>query len=240
MKRVLVCTAMLALAGCEQRESPAPEAGTAAVSQVPEQDRKALYMLGVSLARQYADVQLTAEELPYVKAGMREQLFTDGQAAKPRVDKEALGQWRARRAAANAAVEKQKAQPFLEQAARQQGVVKTEAGALFLSLGEGLGPSPSPTDTVKVHYRALLADGTEFDSSYRQGTPHQVKLDEASPCWREGLLRMKVGGAAKLVCSSGLTFGDQGLDYKVPGGAATVFELELFELVREASTCVDC
>jgi FKBP-type peptidyl-prolyl cis-trans isomerase FkpA len=222
---------MLALAGCEQRESPPPEAGAAAVSQVPEQDRKALYMLGVSLARQYSDVQLTAEELPYVKAGMREQLFTDGRAMKPRVDKNALGQWRARRAAAHAAGEKQRAQPFLEQVARQEGVVKTEAGVLFLSLGEGLGSSPSPTDRVKVHFRAMLADGTEFDNSYRKGTPHEVKLDEASPCWREGLSRMKVGGAARLVCSSDLTFGDKGLDYKVPGGAATVFELELFEIV---------
>lgn len=232
MERVLVCTAMLALAACQQRETPAPEVSTAATSQVPERDQKALYMLGVGLARQYADAHLTAEELPYVKAGMRDQVLKDARATKLRLDKQGIGELRQRRAASHAAVEKQKAQPFLEQAAREAGVVKTESGVLFLSLAEGTGPAPTATDRVKVHFRAMLADGTEFDSSYRKGGPHEFQLNEVSRCWSEGVLHMKVGGAAKLVCSSDLTFGDKGLEYKVPGGAATVFELELLELAE--------
>jgi FKBP-type peptidyl-prolyl cis-trans isomerase FkpA len=231
VERVLLCTVVLALAACQRQEPPAPVAGPAAASQVPERDQQGLYAFGVSLARQYADLHLTVEELQHIKAGMRDQFLKDKRAAGLRLDMRGVNELRTRRAAEHAAVEKQKAQPFLEQAAREEGMVKTESGLLFRSLAEGTGPSPSSTDGVRLHFRAMLADGTEFDNSYKQGQPQDIQLAEVTRCWREGVLRMKVGGKAKVVCSSDLTYGDSGLDYTVPGGAATVFELELLELL---------
>jgi FKBP-type peptidyl-prolyl cis-trans isomerase FkpA len=231
VERVLMCTVALVLAACQRQEPSAPVAGPAAASQVPERDQQALYTFGVSLARQYADLHLTVEELQHIKAGMREQFLKDKRAAGLRLDMQGLNELRTRRAAEHAAVEKQKAQPFLEQAAREEGMVKTESGLLFRSLAEGTGPSPSSTDGARVHFRARFADGTEFDSSYKDGRPHEIQLSEVTRCWKEGVLRMKVGGKAKLVCPSDLTYGDSGLDYTVPGGAATVFELELLELL---------
>src|SRR5439155_13103885 len=38
----------------------------------------------------------------------------------------------------------------------------------YTSLREGSGASPTAADTVKVHYRGTLVDGTEFDSSYKR------------------------------------------------------------------------
>jgi FKBP-type peptidyl-prolyl cis-trans isomerase FkpA len=188
-------------------------------------------MLGVSLVRQYADLQMTGEDLRYVQAGMRDALLDEKRVKGSRLDQAKFTELRSRRSAAHAAEEKQKARTFLEQAAREPGVVKTESGLLFRSLAEGTGPSPSHTDRVRVHFRAMLADGSEFDRSPPQGPPHEAQLDQISRCWREGLSRMKVGGKAKLVCASDLIYGDRGLDYKVPGGAATVFELELLEIL---------
>jgi FKBP-type peptidyl-prolyl cis-trans isomerase FkpA len=224
--------AMLALvAACQQPEPPKPPADPSSASQVSERDQRALYMLGVSLVRQYADLQMTGEDLRYVQAGMRDALLDGKRVKGSRLDPAKLEELRSRRSAARAVGEKEKARAFLEQAAREPGMVKTESGLLFRSLAEGTGPAPSKTDKVKVHFRALLADGSEFDSSARQGQPHEVQLDQTSRCWSEGLSRMKVGGRAKLVCASDLTYGDRGLDYKVPGGAATVFELELLEVL---------
>ena len=51
---------------------------------------------------------------------------------------------------------------------------------------------------MKVNYRGTLADGTEFDSSYRRGQPAEFPLNRVIPCWTEGLQKMKTGGKAKL------------------------------------------
>lgn len=50
-------------------------------------------------------------------------------------------------------------------------------------------------DKVKVHYRAMLDDGREFDSSYRYGDPLEISVgeDDMLPGLREALLNMKVG-----------------------------------------------
>lgn len=53
----------------------------------------------------------------------------------------------------------------LEQAAAEDGAIRTESGLVVLPLTEGTGDSPSPSDAVEVHYEGMLVDGTIFDSS---------------------------------------------------------------------------
>ena len=67
-------------------------------------------------------------------------------------------------------------------------------GLIYKSLRDGTGPSPTAADTVKVHYRGTLVDGTEFDSSYRRNEPAVFPLARVIKCWTEGVQRMKVGG----------------------------------------------
>src|SRR5688500_5388811 len=51
----------------------------------------------------------------------------------------------------------------------------------------GTGASPQATDIVKVHYRGTLADGQEFDSSYKRGQPTSFPLNRVVPCWTQGI-----------------------------------------------------
>ena len=88
----------------------------------------------------------------------------------------------------------------------------------------------SSSDTVKVHYRGTLVDGTEFDSSYARNEPAEFGLTGVIPCWTQALQRMKVGGKARLVCPSDLAYGDRG-NQGIPGGAALIFEVELLGIV---------
>jgi FKBP-type peptidyl-prolyl cis-trans isomerase FkpA len=100
---------------------------------------------------------------------------------------------------------------------------------IYKEMVAGTGASPKATDTVKVHYRGALVDGTEFDSSYKRNEPTQFALNGVIPCWTEGVQRMKVGGKATLICPSNLAYGDQGRP-SIPGGATLVFQIELLEI----------
>jgi FKBP-type peptidyl-prolyl cis-trans isomerase FkpA len=118
-------------------------------------------------------------------------------------------------------------QAFLDKAAGEQGAVKTSSGLVYKELTPGTGASPKATDTVKVNYRGTLTDGTEFDSSYKRNEPAEFPLNQVIPCWTEGVQRMKVGGKSRLVCPSGIAYGDGGRPPVIPGGATLVFEIEL-------------
>jgi FKBP-type peptidyl-prolyl cis-trans isomerase FkpA len=117
-------------------------------------------------------------------------------------------------------------------AAKEKGAVVTPSGLVYVSLREGSGASPTAADTVKVHYRGTLADGTEFDSSYKRNSPAQFPLSGVIPCWTEGVQRMKVGGKAKLVCPPAIAYGSRGAGGAVPPNATLQFEVELLEIAK--------
>ena len=61
------------------------------------------------------------------------------------------------------------------------------SGVKVVHTTDGTGPQPKASDTVKVHYRGTLADGKEFDSSYKRGAPATFPLNRVVPCWTEGV-----------------------------------------------------
>lgn len=113
-------------------------------------------------------------------------------------------------------------------AAKEKGAVVLPSGLVFQSLKEGTGRTPSATDTVRVHYRGVLADGKEFDSSIARGQPAEFPLNRVIPCWTEGVQRIKVGGKAKLTCPPGIAYGARGAaGGQIPPNATLQFEVEL-------------
>lgn len=109
---------------------------------------------------------------------------------------------------------------------------KTASGLTITTLKEGTGASPKSNDVVKVHYRGVLADGKEFDSSYKRGQPAAFPLNRVIPCWTEGLQMMKVGGKAKLVCPPNLAYGSRGAPGAIPPDSTLTFEVELLDIVK--------
>lgn len=121
-------------------------------------------------------------------------------------------------------------QAYLDKAAREQGAIKTDSGLVYRALKPGAGPSPYSTDTVKVHYRGTLTNGTEFDSSYKRNEPAEFPLNHVIRCWTEGLQKMKVGGKSQLVCPASIGYGDRGAPPDIPPGATLIFEVELLSI----------
>jgi FKBP-type peptidyl-prolyl cis-trans isomerase FkpA len=117
-------------------------------------------------------------------------------------------------------------------AAKEKGAVVTPSGLVYRALREGKGASPTAADIVKVHYRGTLANGTEFDSSYKRNEPAQFPLGGVIPCWTEGVQRMKVGGKAQLVCPAAIAYGARGAGGVIPPNATLKFEVELLEIAK--------
>lgn len=109
---------------------------------------------------------------------------------------------------------------------------KTASGIIVKMAKEGNGASPKASDTVKVHYRGTLADGKEFDSSYKRGEPTSFPLNRVIPCWTEGIQLLKVGGKATLVCPPELAYGSRGAGGVIPPNATLTFEVELLDIAK--------
>ena len=106
------------------------------------------------------------------------------------------------------------------------------SGVKVVHTTDGTGANPKATDTVKVHYKGTLADGKEFDSSYKRGSPASFPLNRVVPCWTEGMQKIKVGGKATLTCPPATAYGDRGAGAAVPPNATLTFEVELLAIEK--------
>jgi len=106
------------------------------------------------------------------------------------------------------------------------------SGVIVTHLKQGSGPSPSASNTVKVHYRGTLANGTEFDSSYKRNEPLSFPLRGVIPCWTQGVQKMKVGGKARLTCPADSGYGARGIPGVIPPNSVLTFEVELLAIER--------
>jgi FKBP-type peptidyl-prolyl cis-trans isomerase FklB len=131
---------------------------------------------------------------------------------------------------AESAVARKAGEDFLALNALKEGVTVTASGLQYKILVEGAGKSPAPTNTVVVHYRGKLIDGTVFDESYTRGEPATFQLNQVIKGWTEGLQLLKEGGKAELYIPAELGYGDRGAGQVIPPGAALIFEVELIKV----------
>lgn len=115
---------------------------------------------------------------------------------------------------------------FLEENAKQEGVLVTESGLQYQIIEPGTGKTPTATDKVTVNYQGTLVDGKEFDSSYKRGKPVSFKLDGVVKGWTEGLQLIKEGGKIKLFIPPELAYGDRG----PLANRALIFDVELLSV----------
>jgi len=121
-------------------------------------------------------------------------------------------------------------QAFLKANASKPGVHTTPSGLQYLVLAEGKGKVPKATDTVLVHYKGNLLDGTEFDSSYKRNEPISFPLNGVIPGWTEGVQLMKEGGKIRLFIPSNLAYGPRGAGGVIPPDSTLVFDIELLKV----------
>lgn len=112
------------------------------------------------------------------------------------------------------------------------GFEKTESGLRYQILQKGSGSKAQKGQTVSVHYKGQLADGTVFDSSYKRNQPLEfpVGVGQVIPGWDEGICLLNVGDKARLVIPSDLGYGSRGAGGVIPPDATLVFDVELMDV----------
>jgi FKBP-type peptidyl-prolyl cis-trans isomerase FkpA len=244
MKRSFTAVAVFAVLGLtacgeQTKETTAPEAPMELTTDVQRQS----YALGSSMGSFALSrkEQLGQLDMGFDDAALK-QGFLDAIADKSILSMEEMqtiirnsdAEVRAKQEAiATASAEENiaKGQAFLAENANKEGVVVTESGLQYEVLVEGTGTKPAATDTVKVHYKGTLLDGTEFDSSYKRGEPATFPLNRVIKGWTEGVQLMSEGSKYKFFIPSELGYGARATGAITPN-STLIFEVELLDVVE--------
>ncbi len=125
---------------------------------------------------------------------------------------------------------KKDGEAFLANNKTKPGVVTLPSGLQYKVLTAGTGPTPKADDTVTVNYQGTLIDGTEFDSSYKRGTPAKFGVSQVIPGWTEALKLMKVGAQWQLFIPANLAYGEQGAGRVIGPNTVLIFKVELLSI----------
>lgn len=121
---------------------------------------------------------------------------------------------------------------FLAANKTKPGVKTTASGLQYEIINQGTGAQPqSAADQVTVNYKGTLLDGTEFDSSYKRGTPATFGLNQVIAAWTEGLQLMKEGSTYRFFVPYNLGYGGrEAPGGKIPAFSTLIFEVELIKV----------
>lgn len=113
-----------------------------------------------------------------------------------------------------------------------QGFEKTSSGLRYKIEEKGNGPKAEKGQTVSVHYKGMLPDGSVFDSSYTRNQPIDFKLGKGQVIsgWDEGIQLLNVGDKARFVIPSHLAYGERGAGGVIPPNATLIFDVELVKV----------
>jgi FKBP-type peptidyl-prolyl cis-trans isomerase FklB len=197
------------------------------------QKQKSSYGIGMNVGKRFKHDLLDIDMDAFVKG------FKDGlNDTKPALTDDELNEVMSnlrkdveQKAGEQLAKNKKEGEDFLARNKSEKGVQTTTSGLQYIVLKEGTGPMPKETDTVKVHYRGSLINGTEFDSSYKHNQPATFQVNGVIKGWVEALQKMKVGSKWKLFIPADLAYGEKS-DPPIPPNSVLVFDVELLSIEK--------
>ncbi|MBI3469389.1 MAG: FKBP-type peptidyl-prolyl cis-trans isomerase [Planctomycetes bacterium] len=188
--------------------------------------------IGKDMKRQAIDV-----DLAQLVSGLKDSLSDSKPLLTDAEIREAMGAFekelkarQAERGRELAASNKKEGEAFLAENKKKQGVKTAASGLQYKVIKEGKGKVPKPADTVTVHYRGTLIDGTEFDSSYGRGEPASFPVNGVIKGWTEALQLMAVGSKWQLFIPANLAYGEKGAGTDIGPNAVLIFDVELIAI----------
>ncbi len=107
--------------------------------------------------------------------------------------------------------------------------VRTETGLELVDIDAGDGAVTRDGDTLEVHCRGWLTNGTLVEDTAAQGEPARFTLGHGLVIagFDEGLLGMKVGGLRRLIVPSDLAYRSGGHEPSIPPYATLIYDVKL-------------
>jgi FKBP-type peptidyl-prolyl cis-trans isomerase len=126
---------------------------------------------------------------------------------------------------------------FFTKLKENKNVVELPSGLRYEILKPATGAPGKPGQLATIHYTGALLNGQVFDSSVERKEPLELLLQAANgtapggamPGMVEGLLKVGVGGKARLYIPPSLAYGDDGFQ-GIPPGATLIFEVEVLSV----------
>lgn len=121
---------------------------------------------------------------------------------------------------------------FLKENKRKKGVKTTASGLQYKVIRMGYGEKPTEKQKVKVDYEGRLIDGTVFESSYKNGRPSTLQINQLIKGWIEALQLMPVGSKWEIYIPYQLAYGAREVDATIKPYSALIFTIELRGIER--------
>jgi FKBP-type peptidyl-prolyl cis-trans isomerase FklB len=226
--------------GAAKKPSPRPSIGTKtpvtarseAVTLTSPKEKRS-YSLGLDLGRNFrqqeieVDMRLLSKGIQDALAGTKPLLSEKEYTAAMELFRQEMVARQQARLKVMADQNRLEGEQFLSGNKLTAGIVVLPSGLQYKELVAGTGAVPKPTDTVSVHYRGTLINGSEFDNSYKRGEPVSFSVNGVIPGWTEALQLMNVGAKWQLFVPSVLGYGERSPGPEIPPNSTLIFEVEL-------------
>lgn len=235
MNRALTLITVIMLAGFGHTQAAQNQAGQ---GQPKDTNDKINYSLGINVGRDLSRKKIALNQeyfLLGIKDGQANKLsfMTDNEIRTTieNLQKEVAQRQKEEikeKAAKNAVL----ADKFLDENKKKKGVVTLSSELQYRIINNGKGDSPKITDTVNIHYRGKIVDGTEFASTYLQNQPVSFRVNSVIPGWKEALQLMKPGAKWEIFVPSKLAYGEHEAGPIVGPKACLIYEIELLSIEK--------
>jgi FKBP-type peptidyl-prolyl cis-trans isomerase FklB len=127
---------------------------------------------------------------------------------------------------------KKEGDTFLAANKTKEGVIALPSGLQYKVLKTGEGRKPTVQDTVQIHYRGTLINGTQFESTYETGKPATIKIFDPQivPGMREALMLMTQGSKWQLFVPPKLAYSTVGKHPYIGPNMTLIYEVELLAI----------
>jgi len=168
------------------------------------------------------------------KGDYRDSTYADQFKIDPEELNSVFNSFLAKRREYTMAVNKEKETGFLADNQKKDSVQVTESGLQYIIREAGNDVKPGPKDTVYVHYKGTLTDGTTFDQSPENEEGMRMLMNRVIKGWTEGMQLVGEGGKIRLFVPSALGYGENGTRGIEPN-STLIFDIELVKVNKLAS-----